>query len=122
MNLLVINSAYIFKHCTKVYEIINKPIMFYPVLVKVDAGLPPMSILRRMFPEMSDSSLKALTPPEVETKRDAIIVENSGILGDVLVTTTTVGKSINRMNTINTTSRQLKNQQLKQLEMIPTRH
>jgi uncharacterized membrane protein len=96
--------------------------MFYPVLVKVDAGLPPMSILRRMFPEMSDSSLKALTPPEVETKRDAIIVENSGILGDVLVTTTTVGKSPNRMNTINTTSRQLKNQQLKQLEMIPTRH
>ena len=104
-------------------ELLNKPIILFPVLVKIDDGLPPISILRRMFPEMSDSALKALTPTEVETKRDAIIVENSGILGDVLVTTTTtVRKSLNRMNTIMTTSRQLKNRQLKKLEMIPTRH
>ena len=59
------------------------------VLVSVASGLPPLSILRLMFPDMLDGDLAALTSAEVEAKKKSQIEENSALLGDVLVTTTT---------------------------------
>ena len=59
------------------------------ILVSVESGLPPLSILRLMFPDMKDGDLTALTSAEVEAKKKSQIEENSALLGDVLVTTTT---------------------------------
>merc|ERR1711915_852124 len=65
------------------------PFSVYKPPVSVDSGLPPLSILRLMFPDMKDGDLTALTSAEVEAKKKSQIEENSALLGDVLVTTTT---------------------------------